>query len=340
MENLYDNTNVIELCDNDVEDYRVIHPKCNNNYGMVVFYAPWCPHCTTLVKPMDFLAKKLNGRGVSFGAVNCTKQPGLSQSFKIRDLPSLYTLYPGGKLDKYEGNRNIDDLLHWMVKITNGKNNLAKNNVQKPIDLDDFTDSEGDSVSDDDSSVDISEIRKSIEKEILHDDRKEADKPIGFMDKLNKLLEPPPQDPNVDSDLYQSSIEKTDSIIVGSDAIDIGDCGSKNSIIIAYMPWCGHCKTMVDVVSELVRNGSCVFTINCQKQLELTKMFKIDSFPTILYRKGLGYEKGPTKIADLQKYNGPRSLEALTTLLKTGDASQIGGAFLCPAISWQLCSIM
>ena len=335
MENLYDDTNVIELCDNDVINSRLVHPKCNNNYGMVVFYAPWCPHCTTLVKPMDFLANKLRSSGVSFGAVNCTKQPQLSQSFKISALPSLYTLYPGGKLDKYEGRRNIDDLLHWIVKITN-----QKEKTKPTIDLDNFTDSDGDTVSDDDSSVDIGEVKKSIVNNILTEP--EPEEPVGFMDKLNKLLEPPPQNPNEDSNLYQSSIEKTDSIIVGRDSIDIGDCGSKNSIIIAYMPWCGHCKTMVDTVSELVKTGSCVFTINCQKQVELTKMFKIESFPTILYRKGNGNETGPTNITDLQKYNGPRTLDALTTLLKTGDASQIGGAFMCPAISWQLfpCSIM
>lgn len=334
MQNLYDNTNVTELCENDVEDYRIVHPKCNNNYGMVVFYAPWCPHCTTLVKPMDFLATKLRDNGVSFGAVNCTKQPALSQLFEISSFPSLYTLYPGGRLDKYEGKRKIDDLLHWIVKLTN--------DTQKPIDLDNFSDSDGESVlsrkseSDDDGPVDISATKKSIVDNILHG---EVKKPLGFMDKLNKLLEPPD---NVDpgSNLYNSSIEKTDDIIVGDDAIDIGECGSKNSIIIAYMPWCGHCKTMVEDVKQLSLNGNCVFTINCQKQTGLTKMFKLDSFPTILYRKGMGFEKGPTKLGDLQKYSGPRSLDALTTLLKTGDASQIGGAFLCPAISWTLCSIM
>ena len=377
MDNLYDDTRVIELTDNDVDGYKITHPKCNNHYGMVIFYAPWCPHCTTMVRPLNYLANQLEDRGISFGAVNCTKQPKMSQSFEISSFPSLYTLFPGGTLEKYEGKRDIDNLLHWLVKTTNNKT-PPKNN----IDLDMFTDSDGEYVGSDDDQVDIGAVRKSIVNNILNtdsvdhasldhasvdhasldhasldhasvdhasldphlkdEDSQESDKSLGFMDKLHKLLEPPSMEPQMGNDLYHSSIEKTDAMIVGPDKIDLGDCSSKNAIIIAYMPWCIHCKNMVDTVNKLSSNGQCVFTVNCQKQSKFTKLFRIDSFPTILYRRGMGFESGPTTITDLQKYSGPRTLEALTKLLETGDASQIGGAFMCPAISWQLfpCCIM
>lgn len=355
MENIYDNTNVIELDDRDIKDFKIVRSECKDKYGMVIFYAPWCPHCTDMVKPLDYLSNQLENHGVIFGAVNCTQQQGLAQSYQIQSFPTLYTLYPSGQLELYKGRRSIEDLLNWLVELTN-----HKTKPPSPINLDNFTDSDGESIqkmddSMDNNSVDMNDVKQNILDNILKNpsmdslSKKESieqpskidsvDENPSILDKVGSMLQPTP--PTGDN-LYDDSIEKTDSMIVRNDRLDLGSCNSKNAIIIAYMPWCIHCKNMVDTVTNLKANGRCVFTINCQLQPKFTKLFRIDGFPTILYRKATNSTDSLTNITDLQKYNGPRSLEALTTLLETGDPSQIGGAFMCPAISWQLfpCSIM
>lgn len=89
---------------------------------VVMYYAPWCPHCTTFRPDFDKAASdaKSQGLDVCFVTVNSDSQPKGSKCLALKGA----TVFPTIQLEKgtnpappftlYNGLRNTADLLSWV----------------------------------------------------------------------------------------------------------------------------------------------------------------------------------------------------------------------------------
>ena len=80
-----------------------------------------------------------------------------------------------------------------------------------------------------------------------------------------------------------------------------------SGLIFFYAPWCGHCRQMVQPMSELAIQFKYIFpigAINCENEANhsLCNSFKIEGFPTI-------FQKNADNTFSL--YTGDRSKDAL-----------------------------
>ena len=56
--------------------------------------------------------------------------------------------------------------------------------------------------------------------------------------------------------------------------------------IVYYAPWCPHCKEMAqdwEDLGEMFYKKYLMYAVNCEKQLDICKVFKIREYPTIKY---------------------------------------------------------
>ena len=125
MSNFYDSDSYIKEL--SPKDFDKTFPWILNNKGkcVVLYYAPWCPHCVH-AKDMwkDFgAAVKKSGKKVSVYAFNC-EGPANNKSNKAHlgkmreDNPGLVTgfptiqIYEGGKpTETYDGERSVKALV-------------------------------------------------------------------------------------------------------------------------------------------------------------------------------------------------------------------------------------
>jgi thioredoxin-like negative regulator of GroEL len=114
--NLYDNKkgifelNSTHLSFNKNNEIVSLHDEFLNKAYMLLFYAPWCGHCKTMVKEITELGEQLYDENFLIGAVNCEKQDDVSEKFKIQGFPTIY-LSVDGKTEQYNGKRTVDHFL-------------------------------------------------------------------------------------------------------------------------------------------------------------------------------------------------------------------------------------
>lgn len=127
MDNLYNpSDNVIELTNKDfavdhLGRMKVIHRAFSGKDGIIMFYAPWCPHCNS--KETKDLWKSLAlAMGSSFpvAAVNCTNKAGrndkVAEKAGVRGFPTIKLVTRNGTMVTYEGPRNRSALSQYICK--------------------------------------------------------------------------------------------------------------------------------------------------------------------------------------------------------------------------------
>jgi thioredoxin-like negative regulator of GroEL len=80
--------------------------------SMVLFYAPWCPHCKTVMGDWAKLKKAAPG-GMKIAKVNCDEKPEMAEKHDIKGFPTII-LFKGGKKVYFEGARNLENFLEFI----------------------------------------------------------------------------------------------------------------------------------------------------------------------------------------------------------------------------------
>ena len=114
--NLYDNKkgifelNSTHLSFNKNNEIVSLHEQFLNKAYMLLFYAPWCGHCKTMVNEVTELGEQLYDENFIIGAINCEKQDDVAKKYNIQGFPTIY-LSVDGKTQQYNGERTVDQFL-------------------------------------------------------------------------------------------------------------------------------------------------------------------------------------------------------------------------------------
>lgn len=113
--NYFDDTEFVkELKGSDfdqVSTWKLKDGKCS----IVLFYAPWCPHCKLLKETWAELGRMASYFNVY--AMNCEKQNGHVQKIKadreniINGYPSIVIYQNGNPIELYQGGRDVGSLI-------------------------------------------------------------------------------------------------------------------------------------------------------------------------------------------------------------------------------------
>ena len=89
---------------------EAVQVKSQAGKQLVLFYAPWCPHCKEMLPDWDRFASA-NRSNVSAKKVNSELEPELIKEYDIQGFPTILLLDGSGKtIAKYEGERDTKSL--------------------------------------------------------------------------------------------------------------------------------------------------------------------------------------------------------------------------------------
>lgn len=99
--------------------YYYLRESYSENYKLILYYTPWCHHCSEL-KPkwkkfMDENDGKFNN--ITLETINCDENNELADKYKINEIPSIL-LHNGESNVLYKGNREIEDIKKWVIEET------------------------------------------------------------------------------------------------------------------------------------------------------------------------------------------------------------------------------
>ncbi|CAF4734040.1 unnamed protein product, partial [Rotaria sp. Silwood1] len=90
--------------------------KDNTKNVVVFFYAPWCGHCNEFKPTYSKLAERLAGQSnIILTQMDATLND-IPQGFDVTGFPTIYIVPTNNKPVKYDGNRDINDLVNFIEK--------------------------------------------------------------------------------------------------------------------------------------------------------------------------------------------------------------------------------
>ena len=84
----------------------------NSQPQAVLFYAPWCGHCKSVLPVWDNLSK----RYPHMVKINCDEQPDVAKEHSIKGFPTI-KLFINDQVYEYRGDRSLEDI----EKFVNGQ---------------------------------------------------------------------------------------------------------------------------------------------------------------------------------------------------------------------------
>ncbi len=90
--------------------YYSEHFETNNRKKLVLYYAPWCPHCKPVKPIFDELSKIYSGSTeVTIKTINGDEEPSLLKEQNVKGYPTI-KLFVGEKSFEYKGERTAEKL--------------------------------------------------------------------------------------------------------------------------------------------------------------------------------------------------------------------------------------
>ena len=80
--------------------------------NMVLFYAPWCPHCKSMMGDWEKLRNRV-GNKVEVVKVNCDEQPEMAEKHDVKGFPTII-LFKDGRKIHFEGSRNLENFMKFI----------------------------------------------------------------------------------------------------------------------------------------------------------------------------------------------------------------------------------
>ena len=94
---------------NSSEGFSNVEP---NNPAMVLYYAPWCPHCKDIMPDWAKLEKqcKKNNMNVDIKKINTDEEPEIAEEKEVNAFPDI-RFEKGEDSVQYEGERNVEGFM-------------------------------------------------------------------------------------------------------------------------------------------------------------------------------------------------------------------------------------
>ena len=80
---------------------------------LVLYYAPWCPHCTDLVPQWRQMGT--SHQGVQIEMVDCEANKDVAKRENIEGFPTI-RLYKNGNVKEYSGERSKQAIILWLER--------------------------------------------------------------------------------------------------------------------------------------------------------------------------------------------------------------------------------
>ena len=113
---------VRELTGKDFSNNK-IDVKNNNDRGIVIFYAHWCPHCNNpyFIDMMNALGERLKKKQTnhSINAFNCAENNNhekISSNLGINGFPTIKYISNGKIGPSLEGGRDLETIIKFMIE--------------------------------------------------------------------------------------------------------------------------------------------------------------------------------------------------------------------------------
>jgi len=99
--------------------------KIKGMNGPILFHSPTCIHCIALRPAWTQMIKELKNKNVNCQVleVNAEALPMINNPFKVDGFPQIIRLENGLKKDVFTEERNVHNMLDFVLKHLKGKNN-------------------------------------------------------------------------------------------------------------------------------------------------------------------------------------------------------------------------
>jgi thiol-disulfide isomerase/thioredoxin len=118
----YNKSDVIELKGINFKNKKITHSAFKNKFGFLKVYAPWCPHCTSMVDDMKFLGKELKKEDITIGALNSMNPNNdmIVKQLGVEYFPYLFMVKDDGALEHVDlTSHSVESILDTICKKTN-----------------------------------------------------------------------------------------------------------------------------------------------------------------------------------------------------------------------------
>jgi len=83
--------------------------------SVVLFYAPWCPHCKDLMPTWEKLEDKHKSSGIKITKIDCEKDPEQATKHGVEGYPTIIMFKNGKKVATFDNERNEDAIQKFII---------------------------------------------------------------------------------------------------------------------------------------------------------------------------------------------------------------------------------
>ena len=97
------------------ENFSAHDEDDSDEVKIVLYFAPWCPHCANYIQEWKKLgdSQKVNGKTVKVEKVDCEANPDVPQKENIEGFPTV-KLHANNTVEEYTGSRTASGVSNWL----------------------------------------------------------------------------------------------------------------------------------------------------------------------------------------------------------------------------------